>query len=90
MRRFHLRRNAYHCETVNIEKLWSLIPETTREQYKNIKDQAPIIDVVEAGYFKVLGKGLMPKQPVIVRARYFSAEAERKIKEAGGVCELRA
>jgi large subunit ribosomal protein L27Ae len=32
----------------------------------------------------------MPQQPVIVRARYFSAEAEKKIKAAGGVCELRA
>ena len=90
MRRFHLRRNAYHCETVNVEKLWSLLPESTLEQYKTIKDKAPIIDCVEHGFFKVLGKGLMPQQPVIVRARYFSAEAEKKIKAAGGVCELRA
>ena len=26
--------------------------------------------------------------PIVVRARYFSKEAEKKIKEAGGVVEL--
>merc|ERR1712176_1400529 len=33
---------------------------------------------------KVLGKGRIPSVPLIVRARYFSKDAERKIKEAGG------
>ena len=28
---------------------------------------------VVQGFFKVLGKGVLPKKPVIVRARYFSA-----------------
>jgi len=36
----------------------------------------------------VLGKGRIPKIPMVVRARYFSKEAERKIKEAGGIVEL--
>jgi large subunit ribosomal protein L27Ae len=43
-----------------------------------------------AGYFKVLGKGVLPKQPVIVRAKFFSKAAERKIKAVGGVCVLTA
>jgi len=30
--------------------------------------------------FKVLGKGVLPKQPVIVKARFFSRRAEEKIK----------
>merc|ERR1711877_38484 len=34
---------------------------------------------------KVLAKGRIPSVPLIVRARYFSKDAERKIKEAGGV-----
>jgi large subunit ribosomal protein L27Ae len=42
------------------------------------------------GYYKVLGKGRLPKQPVIVRAKYFSKVAEEKIKSAGGCCVLRA
>jgi len=36
----------------------------------------------------VLGKGRIPEIPMVVRARFFSREAERKIKEAGGVVEL--
>ena len=42
------------------------------------------------GYFKVLGKGVLPKQPVIVKARLFSRSAEEKIKKAGGACILTA
>jgi len=40
------------------------------------------------GYFKVLGKGVLPKQPVIVKARFFSRRAEEKIKAVGGTCVL--
>jgi large subunit ribosomal protein L27Ae len=40
------------------------------------------------GYHKVLGKGNLPSQPVIVKAKYFSRSAEEKIKQAGGVCVL--
>ena len=42
------------------------------------------------GYYKVLGKGHLPKQPVIVKAKFFSRKAERKIKEVGGACVLMA
>jgi len=38
----------------------------------------------------VLGKGSLPKIPVIVKARFFSKRAEEKIKEAGGVCMITA
>jgi large subunit ribosomal protein L27Ae len=36
----------------------------------------------------VLGKGVLPKQPVIVKAKFFSRLAEEKIKNVGGVCVL--
>merc|ERR1712157_585036 len=39
---------------------------------------------------KYLAKGRIPSVPLIVRARYFSKDAERKIKEAGGVVQLTA
>lgn len=87
MRHFHLRRNAYHCPTVNVESIWTLVPEETRETYKS-SDKAPVIDCTKAGIFKVLGKGNLPKQPVIVRARFFTKLAEKKINQAGGICEL--
>ena len=93
MRRFHLQKNnyAYYCPTINLDKLWSLVSEQTRKQYANANgetDKVPVIDVTRAGYFKVLGKGLLPKQPVIVKAKFFSKDAERKIKAVGGVCVL--
>jgi ribosomal protein L15 len=40
------------------------------------------------GYHKVLGKGILPNQPVIVKAKFFSKAAEDKIKSVGGACIL--
>lgn len=87
MRHFHLRKNGYYTPTVNVEKLWSIVSEDSREHFKS-SDRVPVIDCVQAGIFKVLGKGNLPKQPVIVRARSFTKMAEKKIKEVGGICEL--
>ena len=42
------------------------------------------------GVFKVLGKGELPKQPLIVKAKEFSKLAEKKIKAVGGACMLTA
>ena len=47
-----------------------------------------MIDLLPLGYAKVLGKGRLPKIPMVVRARFFSKLAEKKITDAGGVCEL--
>lgn len=44
--------------------------------------------LIKKGFHKVLGKGVLPKQPVIVKAKYFSRSAEEKIKSVGGVCVL--
>jgi large subunit ribosomal protein L27Ae len=48
----------------------------------------PVLDLLPLGYSKVLGKGRIPKVPMVVRARWFSKKAEQKILEAGGVVEL--
>ncbi|KRX73883.1 60S ribosomal protein L27a [Trichinella sp. T6] len=88
MRNFHVRKSQYWCPTINVEKIWSLIPETVRRQYSKSKSKAPVIDVVQSGYHKVLGKGKLPKQPVIVKAKFFSKRAEEKIKKVGGACLL--
>merc|ERR1711872_116537 len=95
MRNFHVHPNQpnNYCPAVNLDKLWSLVSEQTRLQYadeKKAKGKAPVIDVSRAGYFKVLGKGALPKQPVIVKARFFSRQAEEKIKKVGGACILTA
>ncbi|XP_042609024.1 60S ribosomal protein L27a-like [Cyprinus carpio] len=91
MRHYHLKRNTLFCPTINLDKLWTLVSEQTRVNYSKKPDgPAPIIDVVRAGYFKVLGKGKLPKQPVIVKAKFFSRRAEEKIKGVGGACVLTA
>ncbi|OXB80524.1 UNVERIFIED_CONTAM: hypothetical protein H355_016314 [Colinus virginianus] len=89
MRHYHLKKNQKFCPTVNLDKLWTLVTEQTRLNYaKNQAGLAPVIDVVRSGYYKVLGKGKLPKQPVIVKAKFFSRRAEEKIKEVGGACVL--
>ncbi|CAE8626942.1 unnamed protein product [Polarella glacialis] len=88
MRNFHLIKHGKVTPTINVERLWSLVSEQTRAYYKEKTDKAPVIDVMKAGYMKVMGKGKLPEQPVIVKARYFTKEAEEKIKAAGGVCVL--
>ncbi|XP_002125351.3 large ribosomal subunit protein uL15 [Ciona intestinalis] len=88
MRHFHLKRNPQACPIINLDRLWTLVSEQTREAYKDRTDVAPVIDCSKAGFYKVLGKGLLPKQPVIVKARFFSRRAEEKIKAVGGTCVL--
>ncbi|XP_074593324.1 ribosomal protein L27A [Brevipalpus obovatus] len=93
MRNYHVRRNtiANYCPTINVENLWSLVGDGIRKRLENDKrGRAPVVDIVKHGYFKVLGKGHLPKQPIIVKARLFSKEAENKIKSVGGACVLRA
>ena len=85
MRHFHLTRQSAWCPTVNVDKLWSLVPEEAR---KAANGAAPVINTLEAGFGKVLARGRLPEQPFIVKARYFSRRAEEKIKAAGGACVL--
>jgi large subunit ribosomal protein L27Ae len=68
-------------------RLQTLVPES--ELANASADLAPVIDTVQLGYGKVLGKGrLAQDKPLIVKARFVSRRAERKIKEAGGVVKI--
>uniref|UniRef100_A0A8C4R8Q3 Large ribosomal subunit protein uL15 n=1 Tax=Eptatretus burgeri TaxID=7764 RepID=A0A8C4R8Q3_EPTBU len=91
MRWYHLKRNQKFCPVLNLDRLWTLVKEDTRKELEKKKDgTAPVIDVVKSGYYKVLGKGKLPRQPVIVKAKFFSRRAEEKIKAVGGACILSA
>lgn len=46
MRNYHLRRNSKWCPAINLEQLYTLIPEETRKKYEHDKDKAVVIDVV--------------------------------------------
>ncbi|XP_071903356.1 large ribosomal subunit protein uL15x-like [Coffea arabica] len=89
MRYFHKLRNKFHCLIVNIDKLWSLVPQEAKD--KATKDNIPLIDITQFGYFKVMGKGVLPEnQPVVVKVKLVSKTAKKKIKEAGGAVVLTA
>ncbi len=90
MRVFHYKRNIHFRPIINLDRIWSLIPKEVYEQAQTKKDQSLLIDVTKYGYHKVLGKGVLPKIPVIVKAKFFSREAEKRIKEVGGACVLAA
>jgi len=90
MRQFHLLKNRKYCSTINVDKIFNVAAEGTYDAAKNADaGKAPVVDLVQAGYFKLLGNGQIDV-PVIVKAKYFSKLAEKKIKEAGGACVLSA
>lgn len=55
MRHFHLTRNRYWRPTINVDKLWSLVPE--EEKKGGDSELVPVIDTLRHGYGKVLGNG---------------------------------
>ncbi|KAJ0011309.1 hypothetical protein Pint_33337 [Pistacia integerrima] len=71
MRYFHKLRNKFYYPIVNIDKLWSMVLEDVKE--KEGKDNLPLIDVTQFGYFKVLGKGdLLENKPIVIKAKLVS------------------
>ena len=58
MRRFHLTRNAQWSPIINVDKLWTLVPQEEREVLEKNSDLVPVIDTLRHGYGKVLGNGL--------------------------------
>ncbi|KAJ3480492.1 hypothetical protein NLI96_g8315 [Meripilus lineatus] len=76
MRRFHLTRNAQWRPIINVDKLWTLVPEEDRQAIEKNSDLVPVIDTLQFGYGKVLGNGQVPQRPFIVKARFVSAKAE--------------
>jgi large subunit ribosomal protein L27Ae len=83
MRYFHKTHNQFHRPIVNLDKIWTLVGEEVRNKYKNTEKVA-VIDALQHGFHKVLAKGRLPEQPVIVRTKFVSRRAEEKIKAAGG------
>ncbi|WYZ33803.1 hypothetical protein EsH8_I_000079 [Colletotrichum jinshuiense] len=89
MRYFHKQQGHFWKPVINLDKLWTLVPAEKREEYLAGKgDTIPVIDLLPFGYSKLLGKGRLPEVPIVVKARWVSKLAEKKITAAGGVIEL--
>merc|ERR1711988_1876320 len=69
MRYFHKTQNQFHRPVLNVDKLWTLVSKQTR--------------TVERKDSKLLGKGICPKIPCVVKAKFFSKSAEKKINAIG-------
>ena len=87
MQNFHNHACMDYCPTINVDRIWSLIPESKRDAFLANKDatKAPVIDVTKYGYSKVIGRGILPEVPIVIKAKSFSFEAEAKIRAVGGV-----
>ncbi|KAJ1728114.1 60S ribosomal protein L28 [Coemansia biformis] len=88
MRHFHMTKNQYWRPAVNVNKLWSLVDAESRAKVASTKGLAPVVDVLKSGFAKVLANGRLPSTPLIVKTRYISSLAEKKIKDKGGVVIL--
>merc|ERR1712159_478888 len=78
-----------HHHRINVDKLWSLVSKQTRT-VKRKDGKVPVIDLGVSGYSKLLGKGICPKIPCVVKAKFFSKSAEKKNNAVGGQCVLSA
>lgn len=76
MRHFHYMQNPHWRPTINIDKLWSLVPTAEKEGLTEDSEVVPVIDTLKHGYAKVLGNGKIPKLPFILKTRYVSSIAE--------------
>lgn len=47
MRRFHYKRNPDFCPSINVDRLWSMVPEGVYEKAKADSSMAPVIDVTK-------------------------------------------
>lgn len=89
MRVFHLKRNIHYLKSVNLDKIAHYVPKAQLEEAKK-SGQAVQVDLTKLGYFKVLGKGHLPAGPIVLKAKYFSRKAEKRVKQTGGACVLTA
>lgn len=92
-RRFHdTSKTLDPKSSINVDQLWHLAGKEALAGAQSAENagKALVLDVASKGYFKVLGKGRLPALPLIVKARFVSKGAEKKIKEAGGAVVLTA
>lgn len=80
---YHTNKNATWARFISAAKLWNLIPESQRDEILR-SENVPVIDAREYGYHVIVGGELPLDRPVIVKARYFTPNAEAAITKVGG------
>ena len=90
MRHFHKLKNHYHCPIINLDKLWTLVGEEKRVECAKDKSKGARDRPHRPRHLQAPRQGSAPEQPVVVKCRYISKLAEKKIKEVGGAAILTA
>jgi large subunit ribosomal protein L27Ae len=80
---YHRRKNAEYAKPIAVPKLWSLVPKSQLDGFLET-DKVPVIDVREFGYHVVVEGTLSLDRPVVIKARYFTANARNEIEAKGG------
>ncbi|OAG31242.1 large subunit ribosomal protein L27Ae [Nematocida displodere] len=89
MKIFFDAKNRKYTPYITVDKVWSLVEKNNQiDEFLNNPEVVPVVNLSDFGFFKVIGTGEMPIRPIVVKARRFTPEAEKKIVAAGGQCIL--
>jgi len=80
---YHIKKNATWDRFISAAKLWNLIPEQQRDEILK-SDSVPVIEARNFGYHVIVGGELPLDRPLVVKARYFTPNAEKEILKVGG------
>lgn len=80
---YHIKKNATWDRFISAAKLWNLIPEQQRDEILK-SDSVPVIEARNFGYHVIIGGELPLDRPLVVKARYFTPNAEKEILKVGG------
>lgn len=58
MRNFHAKPNTKYAPVINLDKLWSLVSEQTRQKYAKESEKAPVINVLKSVSVAVVGNAV--------------------------------
>ena len=85
MRYFRKTKQKNYCPIINIDKAYSLVSQANAMNQANLKN-LKLISSNDFNAFKILGKGKIPKMQLVVKAKFFSKKAVKKITQSGGNC----
>ncbi|ORD99741.1 R27A [Hepatospora eriocheir] len=84
MLNFHVKKNAEIKKSISLAKVYGLMDSESRKEVLNNESISPVIDVREFGYHVVVAGELPLERPLVVKARYFTKNAEQQIANVGG------
>ncbi|OYT55654.1 MAG: 50S ribosomal protein L15 [Candidatus Hecatellales archaeon ex4484_218] len=86
----YFSRRGFRCptsrgelKTINLGELDELVDRLVEENKLNMEEGKYVVDLEKLGYEKLLGEGEVSK-PLIVKTKFYSKLAEKKIQDVGG------